>query len=302
MTLIDRRTFLESAAMLSAAGTIATRPGLAAAGTPKKSLYMEMLPKQMTTLEKFKLAVDVGFEGIEVPTAASPKQAEEFREASAKSGLKIHSVMNQAHWEYPLSSADPEVVKKSVAGMETSIRNAKMFGASVVLLVPAVVDAKTMYRDAYSRSQKIIRERLLPLAQEQKIIIGIEEVWNKFLLSPLEFAAYVDSFQSPWVQAYFDVGNILLYGYPQDWIRTLGKRIVKIHVKDFHMDQKEERFYWRNLGDGDVDWPEVRKALGEIGYDGYISAEIDGGDRAYLKDVVGRLERIIAGKAPVAKM
>ncbi len=302
MTLIDRRTFLESAAMVSAAGTIATRPGLAAAGTPKKSLYMEMLPKQMTTLEKFKLAKDVGFEGIEVPTADSPKQAEEFREASAKSGLKIQSVMNQAHWEFPLSSANPEVVKKSVAGMETSIRNAKMFGADVVLLVPAVVDAKTMYRDAYSRSQKIIRERLLPLAQEQKIIIGIEEVWNKFLLSPLEFAAYVDSFQSPWVQAYFDVGNILLYGYPQDWIRTLGKRIVKVHVKDFHMDQKEERFYWRNLGEGDVDWPEVRKALGEIGYSGYISAEIDGGDSAYLKDVVGRLDRIIAGKAPVAKM
>jgi len=302
MTLIDRRTFLESAAMLSAAGAVATRPGQAAAGTPKKAVYMEMLPKQMTTLEKFKLALDVGFEGVEVPTADSPKQAEEFREASAKSGLKIHSVMNQAHWEYPLSSSDPEVVKKSVAGMETSIRNAKMFGASVVLLVPAVVDARTMYRDAYNRSQKVIRERLLPLAQEQKIIIGIEEVWNKFLLSPLEFAAYVDSFKTPWVQAYFDVGNILLYGYPQDWIRTLGKRIVKIHVKDFHMDQKEERFYWRNLGDGDVDWVEVRKALGEIGYDGYMTTEIDGGDAAYLKDVVGRLDRIIAGKTPVAKM
>jgi len=301
MTLIDRRSFLESAAMLTAAGAIAPRPGQAAAGTLKKAVYMDMLPKQMTTLEKFKLAVDVGFEGVEVPTAESPKQAEEFREAAVKSGLKIHSVMNQAHWDYPLSSADPEVVKKSVAGMEASIRNAKLFGASVVLLVPAVVDSKTMYRDAYKRSQQVIRERLLPLAQEQKIIIGIEEVWNKFLLSPLEFAAYVDSFQSPWVQAYFDVGNILLYGYPQDWIRTLGKRIVKIHVKDFHVDQKEERFYWRNLGDGDVDWPEVRKALGEIGYDGYITTEIDGGDAAYLKDVVGRLDRFMAGKAPVAK-
>ncbi len=302
MTLIDRRTFLESAAILTAAGTIATRPGQAAAGALKKAVYMEMLPKKMTTLEKFKLAVDVGFEGIEVPTAESPKQAEEFRDAATKSGLKIHSVMNQAHWQYPLSSADPEVVKKSVAGMETSIRNAKTYGANVVLLVPAVVDAKTMYRDAYNRSQKVIRERLLPLAQEQKIIIGIEEVWNKFLLSPMELAAYVDSFQSPWVQAYFDVGNILLYGYPQDWIRTLGKRIVKLHVKDFHMDQKEERFYWRNLGEGDVDWPEVRKALGEIGYDGYMTTEIEGGDAAYLKDVVGRLDRIIAGKAPVAKM
>lgn len=301
MTLIDRRTFLESAAMVSAAGAIATRPGEAATGTIKKALYMEMLPKNLPTLDKFKLAVDVGFEGIEVPTADSQKQAEEFREASVKSGLKIHSVMNQAHWEYPLSSADPEVVKKSIAGMETSIHNAKMFGASTVLLVPGVVNAKTMYRDAYNRSQKLIRERLLPLAQEQKIIIGVEEVWNKFLLSPLEFVTYVDSFQSPWVRAYFDVGNILLYGYPQDWIRTLQKRIVKLHVKDFHMDQKEGRFYWRNLGEGDVDWLEVRKALGEIGYDSYMTAEIDGGDAVYLKDVVGRMNRITAGQTPVAK-
>jgi L-ribulose-5-phosphate 3-epimerase len=301
MTLIDRRTFLESAAMLSAAGAIATSPGQAATGTIKKSLYMEMLPKNMSTLDKFKLAVDVGFEGIEVPTADSQKQAEEFREASGKSGLKIHSVMNQAHWEYPLSSADPEVVKKSIAGMETSIHNAKLFGATTVLLVPAVVDAKTMYRDAYNRSHKLIRERLLPLAQEQKIIIGIEEVWNKFLLSPLEFVTYVDSFQSPWVRAYFDVGNILLYGYPQDWIRTLQKRIVKLHVKDFHMDQAEGRFYWRNLGEGDVDWLEVRKALSEVGYDSYMTAEIEGGDATYLKDVVGRMSRIIAGQTPVAK-
>ena len=185
--------------------------------------------------------------------------------------------------------------------METSIHNAKLFGATTVLLVPGVVNAKTMYRDAYNRSQKLIRERLLPLAQEQKIIIGIEEVWNKFLLSPLEFVTYVDSFQSPWVRAYFDVGNILLYGYPQDWIRTLQKRIVKLHVKDFHMDQAEGRFYWRNLGEGDVDWLEVRKALGEVGYDSYMTAEIEGGDAAYLKDVVGRMNRIITGQTPVAK-
>jgi hexulose-6-phosphate isomerase len=163
-----------------------------------------------------------------------------------------------------------------------------------------VVNPKTGYRDAWVRSQKVIRERMLPLAQELKIVIGIEEVWNKFLLSPIEFAEYVDSFKSPWIRAYLDVGNMLLYGYPQDWIRTVGKRIVKVHVKDFKWDGKAERFYWKNLGEGDVDWPEVRKALGEVGYQGYLTVEIDAGDAAYLKDVAARMDRIIAGQRPVA--
>src|SRR5688572_19479540 len=185
--------------------------------------------------------------------------------------------------------------------METSLRNAKLWGADTVLLVPAVVDPKTGYSDAYTRSQKVIRERVLPLAKELKIIIGIEEVWNKFLLSPMEFARYVDEFDSPWVRAYFDIGNVVLYGYPQDWIRTLGKRIVKIHLKDFAMDRSNGRFYWKNPGEGDVEWPEVRKAISEIGFDGFITTEIGGGDAAYLKDVVARLDRFLAGQPPVAK-
>jgi hexulose-6-phosphate isomerase len=207
--------------------------------------------------------------------------------------------MNSAHWQFPLSSADPEVVNKSVAGMETSLRNAALFKAGVVLLVPAVVDAKTSYKDAWTRSQQVIRERILPLAAELKVIVGIEEVWNKFLLSPLEFAQYVDEFKSPWVKAYFDVGNIVFYAYPQDWIRTLGPRIVRVHLKDFKLDRREGRFEWKNIGEGDIDWIEVRKALGEIGYDGYMTTEIQGGDRAYLADVSARLDRFIAGQAPV---
>jgi L-ribulose-5-phosphate 3-epimerase len=300
MTSINRRTFLQSTAMLSAMAAVQTQTARSAAGMPKKAVLVSMLPKQMPYLEKFKLAKDVGFEGIEAMTIEDAKIADEIREASTKSGIKIHSVMNMAHWRYPLSSSNPEDVNRSVAGMETSLRNAKLWGADTVLLVPAVVNPATRYQDAYTRSQKVIRERLLPLAQELKVVIGIEEVWNKFLLSPMEFAAYVDSFNSPYVRAYFDVGNVLLYGFPQDWVRTLGKRIAKVHVKDFKMDRKESKFYWKNLGEGDLDWPEVRKALAEIGYEDYVTTEIDGGDATYLKDVVARLDRFLAGQTPVA--
>jgi L-ribulose-5-phosphate 3-epimerase len=296
---ISRRSFLESATALSA---LAAAPAAApAAGGPKKGVLISMLPRDLSYLERFKLAREVGFEGIEARTVTEPKEADEIKEASAKAGIPIHSVMNMEHWNSPLSSGDPAVVGKSVAGMETSLRNAKLWGADAVLLVPAVVDPKTSYQDAWTRSQKVIRERILPLAQELRVIVAVEEVWNKFLLSPIEFARYVDEFKSPWVRAYYDVGNVVFYGYPQDWIRTLGKRIVKMHLKDFQNDRSQSRYQWKNLGEGEIDWPEVRKAMAEVGYEGYTTTEISGGDAVYLKDVVARLDRFYAGQPPVAK-
>jgi len=304
MKRMDRRTFLEMTAAASAASAFAAlRPARAMAaaaadGGLKKAVYVSMLPKELGYLDKFKLAVDVGFQGVEIGTISDAAVAAEIKEAAAKAGLKIHGVMNADHWRYPLSSADPEVVNKSVAGMETSLRNATLWGADVVLLVPGVVNPETGYKDAWTRSQKVIKERILPLATELKIVIGMEEVWNKFLLSPLEMARYVDEFNSPWVKAYFDVGNMLFYGYPQDWIRTLGARICRVHVKDFKLDRRESKYSWTNLGEGDVDWPEVRKALAEVKYEGWVTTEISGGDAAYLKDVVARLDKIFAGQKP----
>ena len=297
MGTISRRRFLETGTALAALAALRPRQALAA-GQPKKSVLINMLPKDLAFVDRFKMAVDAGFSGIEMQTVTDPKQAEEIREAAQKSGLRIHSVMNSEHWRSPISSGDPAVVDKSVAGMETSLRNAKLWGADAVLLVPAVVDAQTSYRDAWTRSQKVIRERVLPLAQELKVIVAVEEVWNKFLLSPLEFARYVDEFQSPWVKAYFDVGNVVFYAYPQDWIRTLGQRIVRVHLKDFQLDRPNGRFYWKNIGEGDIDWVEVRKALADIRYDGWVTTEIQGGDAAYLKDVVARLDRFLAGQKP----
>jgi len=173
--------------------------------------------------------------------------------------------------------------------METALRSAKALGAKTVLLVPAVLNEEVGYGDAYKRSQQHIR-KLLPLAEELKIVIAVENVWNKFLLSPLEFARYVDEFESPWLKAYFDVGNVIIYGYAQDWIRTLGKRIVKIHLKDF----KRKGYEWKNLLEGDVNWKQVRLALDEIGYEGFITPELKGGDEEYLTDLSGRIDKIIA--------
>ena len=297
MKPIDRRSFLETAAAVSAVAALRPRPA-AAAGGPKKALYVSMLPKELGYRERFQLALDVGFEGIEIGTITDAAVAGEIKEAAAKTGLRIHSVMNADHWKFPLSSADAEVVAKSVAGMEASLRNAKLWGADSVLLVPAVVNPETSYKDAWARSQKVIKERILPLAQELKVVVGMEEVWNKFLLSPLEMARYVDEFASPWVKAYLDVGNMLFYGYPQDWVRTLGPRISRVHIKDFKLDRDNGKFEWKNLGEGDVNWPEVRKAFAEVGYAGWVTTEIDGGDAAYLKDVVARFDRFLAGQKP----
>jgi len=303
----DRRAFLKliAAAAATTAHAAPARAQQPAAPAPRaapairKSTLMSMLPRDLSFAERFAIARDAGFEAIEIGTVNEAERAAEIREAAQKSGLRIHSVMNADHWRLPLSSGDPEVVNGSVRGMETSIRNAVLWGADAVLLVPAVVDAKTSYRDAWTRSQRVIRERLLPMARDMKIVIAVEEVWNKFLLSPLEFARYVDDFESPWVRAYFDVGNVVFYGFPQDWIRTLGSRIVKVHIKDFSFERKEGRLLWKNMGEGEIDWPEVRKALDETGYTGYVTTELQGGDAAYIKDVGARVDRFLAGQKPV---
>jgi L-ribulose-5-phosphate 3-epimerase len=293
--MTDRRTFLK----VLAAALAATGQASAPDGAIRKAVLISMLPKDLSYAERFALARASGFEGIEMQTIARPEEAAEIREAATKTGLRVHSVMNMDHWRLPISSVDPDVVSRSVAGMETSLRNAALWGADTVLLVPAVVDAATPYRQAYERSQRVIRERLLPMARDLKVIIAVEEVWNKFLLSPMEFARYVDEFDSPWLKAYFDVGNVVLYAYPQDWIRTLGSRIVKIHLKDFNFDRPNGRFTWKAIGEGDIDWMEVRRALNDIGYHGYVTTEVNGGDAAYLKDVAGRVDRFLAGEKPV---
>jgi L-ribulose-5-phosphate 3-epimerase len=298
----SRREFVKStgaaacaAAMASTlGGTVFAKTRLAESLAIKKGILLDMLPANLSYADRLKLAREIGFEVLQAPTESDERKAEELRKAADAAQIRIDSVMNMDHWKYPLSSSDPAVVEKSLAGMRTSLRNAKLWGSDVVLLVPAVLNPQTSYRDAWTRSQREIR-KLLPLAEELKVVIAMEEVWNRFLLSPLEMANYIDEFQSPWVKAWFDVGNVVLYGYPQDWIRTLGPRIVKVHLKDFK--RNKDSYEWVNLGEGDIDWPAVREAFAAIHYTGSATVELPAGDEAYLRDVSRRVDRLLLGQS-----
>lgn len=299
---MQRRTFLQSSVAFAALPLGASqRLPIATA------VEYSMLPESASIEQRFQIAKEAGFERIECPTTPDEAVAKQMKAAAAKAGIKIHSVMNMDHWKYPLSSSDPKVVEKTLEGARTSLRNAHLWGADTVLIVPGVVNEATSYKEAYKRSQESLH-KLLPLAEELKVIIAVEEVWNKFLLSPIEFAQYVDGFKSPYLRAYFDVGNVVLYGYPQDWIRTLGPRIAKLHIKDFAFkrDPATKRNYteWVNLGEGDINWPEIHAALHEIGYKGTATVELADGDAPYLTDVCKRLNAILEGqmkKAPQTK-
>lgn len=295
---LNRRSLFKTSA-LGALGAVAAPSLLQAAGKlpVKKAVYIGMLPAKLSYAERFQMAKNAGFEEVECATVSSQSEAEEIKKAAGAAGLRIHSVMNQAHWKYPLSSSDPAVVQQSMEGLQTSIRNAEFWGADTVLLVPAVVNAQTSYKDAWTRSQAQIR-KVLPQAEKAKVIIAVEEVWNKFLLSPLEMVRYVDDFKSPNVKAYCDVGNMVLYGYPQDWIRTLGPRIAKLHLKDFKWQKMKGEFV--NLGDGDIDWKAIHAALTDIGYKGTATLELSNGDLEYLKDASTRFDRILAGGEAVS--
>ncbi len=290
--IMGRRSFLRYAAAVTAGTSVLGESGFAKSRQKgaklRKALQLGMLPKQLSDADKFKLAKKCGFDGIEASPMKDLDAARQLGKLARQAGVPIHSIV-YGGWGAPFSDPDPKVIEKGLAGMETALRSAKALGADTVLLVPAVVKENVSYDQAYKRSQRHIR-KLLPLAEELGVVIAVENVWNKFLLSPLEFARYVDEFESPWLKAYFDIGNVILFGYSQDWIRTLGKRIVKIHLKDF----KRSGYKWTNLLDGDVNWPQVRRALDETGYDGFLTTELRGGDEVYLTDLAGRIDRFFA--------
>jgi L-ribulose-5-phosphate 3-epimerase len=296
----DRRQFLHLAA---AAATAASWP-LAATGVAaksaekrmKKAVKFGMVKLDGSLLDKFKLLKELGFDGVELD-APSSLDKNEVLQARDATGLEIPGVVDSAHWRDTLSDADSGVRAKGVEALEAALRDAKLYGATSVLLVPAVVKKEISYADAYMRSQAEIR-KVLPLAQELNVKIAFENVWNNFLLSPLEMARYVDEFDSPHVGVHFDVGNIIRYGWPEHWIRTLGKRICKLDIKEYSRKKSDKEGLYKGfqieLLEGDCDWPAVMAALREIGYVGWGAAEIPGGGRERLKEIATRMDRIYA--------
>lgn len=294
-TSIDRRRFLAASAAAASLAALPSSVGFAAHKRDfKKSLKFGMIQpddKNASIEDRFRIAKEAGFESVEPDTIFSPKDVEKYKAASEKLGIPVDGIICSTHWSKPLSDPDPKIAQQTMKGMRVSMQNAKDLGGDMVLLVPAVVNPGVQYEDAWKRSVPLVKE-LAKEAEDMGLTIGIENVWNKFLLSPLEACDYIDEIDSPNVRFWFDVGNVVLFGYPQDWIRTLGKeRICRIDVKDFHSNTK--RFV--PLLKGSVDWPEVMKAFDEIEFSGYMAAEVAGGNLKHLTEVVSEpMDKIIA--------
>ncbi len=297
---MDRRDFIRIGSLAVAGSGIALYPGPLTAAAPKvampikKSLKFGMVEEKMPIADKFKMLRDIGFDGVEMDSPNELDQ-EEILKAKEKSGLEIPGVVNSAHWKMPLSDADPKVRAACVKATETALRDCKAYGGTTVLLVPAVVNQFVSYQDAYQRSQEEIR-KVLPVAEETGVKIAFDNVWNNFLLSPLEAARYVDAFESPMVGWYFDIGNIVRYGWPEHWIEALGDRILKLDVKEYSRAKQQNEGIWKGfeveLMEGDCHWPAVNRSLQQIGYEGWASAEVKGGDRKRLQRISKDMDTI----------
>ncbi len=257
----------------------------------KKAICYGSLPGKLLDREKVALAAEAGLDAVELHQYPTLAEAEKVAEIVREAGLEIASIMCMTHWGSPLSSTDEEVRTKGVAGVAEALRQAKAVGTDVVLVVPGVVTEDVSYKAAYEISRRSLQE-LLPVAEETGVIMALENVWNRFLLSPLEMRDFIDSFGSPLVQAYFDVGNILLYGFPHHWVEALGTRIKRVHVKDF--DNNSQQFV--GLLQGNVDYPRVMAALRGVGYGGYITAELSAYKQypeQFVRDTAAQLEAIV---------
>ena len=263
-----------------------------------KSIKFGMFGEKISTVEKFKVLKEIGYDGVELNSPGGVNK-DEALSASRETGLPIHGVVDSIHWGVRLSSPDKATRAEGLQGLKTALRDTSKVGGSAVLLVPgAVRDAKNEnHQQVWERSIEQIH-LAIPMAARLGIHILIENVWNGFLYNPKGddkqsadlLAKYIDEINSPWVGSYFDIGNHQRFGKPAEWIRTLGKRIVKLDVKDWG---KSNGFC--KIGDGDVDWPDVRNALEEIEFTGWSTAEVGGGNRTRIKEIHDRMNKHLLG-------
>ena len=311
---MNKREFIKSAAVIAGATAVsplssAVVPSASASVlqgksrqevrevTLKKSLGLGMINEELSLTDKFKLIRDLGFHGVELNSPVDYPIAE-ILDAKEKSGIELPSVVNKDHWSSPLSDPDPEVRKKCIRSVAVSLREVKELGGDTVLVVPGVVNEKVPYEQAYINSQNAIRE-LIPYAEETGMQIALENVWNNFLISPVEAKRYVDEINHPLVGWYFDIGNVLRYGWPEHWIKTLNRRIMKLHIKEFSRELMNSKGLWEgfkvDLLKGDNNWPVVMQAVREIGHTGgWLTAEVPGGNRDHLKKISVQMDEIIS--------
>ncbi|MEC9094811.1 MAG: sugar phosphate isomerase/epimerase family protein [Planctomycetota bacterium] len=305
---MNRRTFLTTSSAI-AAGSAATLVAgdaqqqsswvAAASGAEKrfkKAVKIGMVRIQGGLKEKFAVLKELGFDGVEL-NSPNNYRLEEVKSAIDATGLPVHGVVDSQHWNKTLSHESESVRKEGLAALTTAIRDAKSYGASSVLLVPAVVNKEATYEKSWKRSIPMIKQAI-PLAEEMGIDILLENVWNNFLNDPAETAKYIDELESDRVGAYYDTGNSVRYANPVVWIRTLGKRIKKHDIKEFDLARVKNEKWFDGFGakllEGSNGWYDIIRELKKLDFKGWGTAEIPGGDRKRLSEIAERMDRIFA--------
>lgn len=295
---VGRRSFLSSAAVAFVGAGLGTGMAGRAFGamptdrTIYKCLKFGMFREKLPVAEAFGVLKEVGFDGVEI-NSPHKLDLKEVVAASRKLNFPVCGVIDSIHWKIRISDPDQKVRAEGLKGLKGALHDAKRVGASTVLLVPGKVDDQKdeSHDQVWERSIVEIR-KAIPLASWLGVRIGIENVWNGFCYDPQQMADYIDEIDSPWVGSYFDIGNHVKYGKPEDWIRTLGSRIVKLDVKDWGGPNQK----FSKIGEGDIVWPNVRAAIEEIGYRGWASAEVAGGDRERMAEVSANMDKHLLGK------
>lgn len=272
--------------------TTGVEPGSAAplqsnAGKILKSVKWGMIETDGPAIERFRLCKELGYDGMELVSPGGPAPAE-VRAATEETGMPVHGLVDMKHWDIRLSSPDPNIREEGRAHLQQAIRDAHAYGGFSVLLVPGQVTGPDETHElVWQRSIEQIRQ-VLPLASSLGVRVLIENVWNGFCETAEEARDYLDEIASPWVGAYFDIGNVRKFAASETWIRTLGDRIVKLDVKDWGVSNG-----FCKIGDGEVDWPAVCAALAEIKFSGWCTAEVEGGGREELADIAQRMDRVL---------
>lgn len=263
----------------------------------RKSLGYGMIDEALSLEDKCRLVKDLGFDGIEFNSPLEFSVATLLK-AKEKTGIELPSTVNKDHWSKPLSDPDNSVREAIIQSVTKSLEETQELGGDTVLVVPGVVNEKVPYEQAYNTALESIR-KLIPVVERTGVRIGLENVWNNFILSPIEARRFVDEINHPLIGWYFDIGNILRYGWPEHWISTLNKRIVKLHLKEFSREKMNNKGLREGFNVellmGDNNWPVVMKALRDIKYEGgWITAEVKGGDRNHLKKISEQMDQILA--------